>query len=208
MDFVIYYFTFLFLSILSFAILFIISRKDNSNSDKTGYDFARDVLDKNGYQSNYIVEVKGNYKDHYDFDKRVVRLSSNIYNGKSIYAYVISTFYAMYSVTTKKNKSYFKIISLFNKLMTFLGITSIILFIVGVSMSYELVQLAFVIMLFIYCYSLLSMYGVYLNIKEIKKLDDFEYNLLWFLYLIPLSAITLNVINMISDFLEDIKNRR
>lgn len=59
--------------------------KNISNSKGlTGFDVARTILDNNGLKSIYVTETSGMLSDHYDPTKRVVKLSKEIYHGKSI----------------------------------------------------------------------------------------------------------------------------
>ncbi len=55
-----------------------------SKSNYQGCNVARKILDKHGLNNISIEEVSGNLTDHYDPTKKVVRLSSDIYNGTSI----------------------------------------------------------------------------------------------------------------------------
>ena len=55
-----------------------------SNSNKTGREVARMILDKHNLRNIDVVEVSGNLTDHYDPTKKVVRLSTDIYSGTSI----------------------------------------------------------------------------------------------------------------------------
>lgn len=50
----------------------------------TGAQVARTILDRNGLRDVHIEHVGGYLSDHYDPRKKVVRLSSNVYNGTSI----------------------------------------------------------------------------------------------------------------------------
>ena len=50
----------------------------------TGREVARYILDKNDLENIDVVEVSGHLTDHYDPSSKVVRLSSNIYNGSSV----------------------------------------------------------------------------------------------------------------------------
>ncbi len=50
----------------------------------TGVQVARMILDRNGLRDVNIESIGGYLSDHYDPRKRVVRLSSNVYNGTSI----------------------------------------------------------------------------------------------------------------------------
>ncbi|MGL5531186.1 MAG: zinc metallopeptidase [Culicoidibacterales bacterium] len=50
----------------------------------TGYDTARKILDANGLDKVQVVPVKGTLSDHYDPARKVVRLSEEIFYGRSI----------------------------------------------------------------------------------------------------------------------------
>lgn len=49
-----------------------------------GGEVARTILKANGINNIYVVETSGNLTDHYDPRTKVVRLSTDIYNGESI----------------------------------------------------------------------------------------------------------------------------
>lgn len=62
------------------------SKYRNVKNEKklSGYDVARKILDAHDLKDMYIVETKGTLSDHYDPSQKVVRLSKEIYHGKSI----------------------------------------------------------------------------------------------------------------------------
>ena len=84
------------LILVSFLITFLAScyiksnyrkyKTVNVSSRKTGYDVAREILDQHNLSHILILEVAGELTDHYDPNKKVVKLSHDIYNGKSIAA--------------------------------------------------------------------------------------------------------------------------
>ena len=53
-------------------------------SGKSGFDVAREILDRNGLSKVLILETEGELTDHYDPSKKCVKLSHDIYHGKSI----------------------------------------------------------------------------------------------------------------------------
>lgn len=55
-----------------------------SKKKLTGQEIARIILDKNGLDNIYVTEVKGTLTDHYDPNRRVVRLSTDVFHGDSI----------------------------------------------------------------------------------------------------------------------------
>jgi len=50
----------------------------------SGQEVARMILDENGLTDVYVTEVKGTLTDHYDPNRKVVRLSTDIYHDESI----------------------------------------------------------------------------------------------------------------------------
>ena len=59
-------------------------KKINVKSGLTGAEVAREILKNNGLENVYVVETKEYLTDHYDPRAKVVRLSTDIYNGDSI----------------------------------------------------------------------------------------------------------------------------
>ncbi len=50
----------------------------------SGYDVARDILDRNGLRDIAVERSSGSLSDHYDPRKRVVRLSPEVHQGRSM----------------------------------------------------------------------------------------------------------------------------
>ena len=212
MDNAIYFIGLLLISFFAFGILYFVSKSGKGSLSKTGFDMARYILDCYGLSDVYIVEVKGNFKDHYDFDQNVVRLSTNVYNGNSVYANIIAAYYAMYAVNTKEEKQYFKIQKTLNGLFTFITYVILFVFIIGIFLSSGLVAFAVLALLLVYLYCIFLLYGTYLNVKKIKEtnLEDkvMIEKSLWFVYFIPFASLIVNVKNVLTDLLQDIKNKR
>ena len=61
-------------------------KKVSLKSGKTGYDVAREILDRNGLSHVLIIETQGELTDHYDPSNKTVKLSHDIYNGKTVAA--------------------------------------------------------------------------------------------------------------------------
>ena len=59
-------------------------KKVPNSKEITGYEIARQILDKNNLNDIMILETKGNLSDHYDPSRKVIKLSSDIYHGTSI----------------------------------------------------------------------------------------------------------------------------
>ena len=59
-------------------------KKIETKSGLDGFEVARKILDSNGLNNIDIVETQGELTDHYDPKRKVVRLSTDIYHGKTI----------------------------------------------------------------------------------------------------------------------------
>jgi hypothetical protein len=83
--------------------------KQITNKQKlTGYDVARTILDKHDLKDMYIVEVKGNLTDHYDPNKKVIRLSSDIYHGHTIAAMAVAAHECGHALQDKEGYLYMR----------------------------------------------------------------------------------------------------
>ena len=75
----------------------------------TGKDVAREILDRNGLQNIKIVEVRGNLTDHYEKKKKVVSLSSDIYNGDTIAAASVAAHECGHAIQHKEGYFFIKV---------------------------------------------------------------------------------------------------
>lgn len=64
--------------------------KVKSNCKLTGYDMAKKILEKNGLGNLYIVETKGTMTDHYDPTRKIVKLSTKVFNEDSVASIAIA----------------------------------------------------------------------------------------------------------------------
>lgn len=59
-------------------------RTKDTKRGLSGQEVARMILDKHGLSHIYVTEVKGTLTDHYDPNRKVVRLSSEVFHGTSV----------------------------------------------------------------------------------------------------------------------------
>lgn len=107
------------LPFLGFVITFIAQIYVNNSYNKykyqslrkrtTGAEIARDILDTNGLKDIKIVEVKGELTDHYDPKKKVVSLSSDIYNGDTIAAASVAAHECGHAIQHKEGYFFLKV---------------------------------------------------------------------------------------------------
>ena len=84
-------------------------KKVNNNSGISGKDAARKILDDNGLNNIDIVETRGNLTDHYDPSRKVIRLSTDIYNGTSIASVAVAAHECGHAIQDKEGYKPLKI---------------------------------------------------------------------------------------------------
>jgi len=87
-------------------------KKEKNSYDITGFDAAREILDKEGLQDMYIVETSGTLSDHYDPVRKTIKLSRDIFHGKSIAAVAIAAHEVGHAIQDKEGHFFMKIRSL------------------------------------------------------------------------------------------------
>ena len=75
-------------------------------SNKTGFDTAREILDQNGLSNVLILETQGDLSDHYDPSKKVVKLSHDIYHGRTIAAVSVAAHECGHAIQDKEGYSF------------------------------------------------------------------------------------------------------
>lgn len=96
-------------------------KKVNNKSGLTGFEVARKILDENGLKDIHIVEIQGNLTDHYDPTRKVVRLSSDIFNGSSIASTSVAAHECGHAIQDKDNYTFMRIRS---KMVPFVNLSS------------------------------------------------------------------------------------
>jgi len=81
-------------------------KKVDIRSKKTGFDVAREMLDKNGLSNVLILETQGELSDHYDPSKKVVKLSHDIYHGTSIAACSVASHECGHAIQDKEGYTF------------------------------------------------------------------------------------------------------
>lgn len=99
--------------ITSFASIYVNAmyskyKKVNNQRGLTGFDVARSILDKHGLSNVLILETSGNLSDHYDPSKKVVKLSHDIYHGKTIAAVAVAAHECGHAIQDKEKYAFLK----------------------------------------------------------------------------------------------------
>lgn len=128
------------------------------NKKLTGQEVARMILDSNGLQNIYVVSTNGELTDHYDPKRKVVRLSTDIYNGESIAAISVAAHECGHAIQDKVGYSFMKIRSFlvpFVNFVSYLGYFGLIVSIIGGITSY--IQLCILVLLVTILFQLVTL---------------------------------------------------
>lgn len=132
--------------------------KKRHSMNLTGYDVARQILDKNGLNDMIIVETGGNLTDHYDPNRKVVRLSKDVYHKNSVASIAIAAHECGHALQDKDGyfflkfrSTIFPIVSILSRISYFviffgflLEITNLIwlgIFAVGAGVFFQIITL-------------------------------------------------------------------
>ncbi len=117
-------------------------KRVKNTKELTGYDVARKILDENGLGDIYIVETRGELTDHYDPTKKVVRLSSDIYHGKTVAAMSVAAHECGHAVQDKEGYTFMRIRSAIFPIVNVA--TSISYWIILLGFLFELLDLIYI----------------------------------------------------------------
>ena len=117
-------------------------KRVKNTKELTGYDVARKILDENGLEDIYIVETRGELTDHYDPTKKVVRLSSDIYHGKTVAAMSVASHECGHAIQDKDGYTFMRIRSAIFPIVNVA--TSISYWIILLGFLFELLDLIYI----------------------------------------------------------------
>ncbi len=129
---------FLIVIIAGYVGIYIISSKYSkvNNSKKiTGLDATRKILDKNNLKHIIVIETKSKIGDSFDLDRGVIKLTSDVYYGKSITALGIATFIAYQFVWESENKESYILKSKIDNFLKYVIIGCYIMLLIGLMIN-------------------------------------------------------------------------
>ena len=157
-------------------------KKVNNKNGLTGFEVARKILDENGLKDIHIVEIQGNLTDHYDPTRKVVRLSSDIFNGSSIASTSVAAHECGHAIQDKDNYTFMRIRS---KMVPFVNLSSKLGYLaitIGIIFSlFDLAIFGIVLLLAMLAFQLVTLPVEFdasnraaEQIKKLKLLDETE----------------------------------
>ena len=144
----------------------------------TGAEIARIILDQNGLRDIKIQQVSGNLTDHYDPTKRVISLSTEIYQGDTIAAASVAAHECGHAIQHKEKYLFLKIRSFLVPLVNFSTKIGYLVVIIGIIFSFfELSLIGLVLLLAMLLFQLITL-PVEFNASSRAKRQLIELNLI------------------------------
>lgn len=183
-----------FIPLIAYFITFITYKKyDNIDNKKSisGFEVARNILDKHNLDNIYIVEKRGLFTDKYDEKQNVIRLSTPAFHNETIYSLAISSYIATKAQLYNKNNKMVKTKVILDSFIDLLTSLLYILLLIGIIMnSISIYKTILYLFIFILLYKIITIYieekiieqsikelikNKYIsnNNKEIKKLYNY-----------------------------------
>lgn len=144
----------------------------------TGAEVARIILDQNGLRDIKIQQVSGKLTDHYDPTKRIIRLSSEIYQGDTIAAASVAAHECGHAIQHKENYLFLKIRSLLVPLVNFSTKIGYLVVIIGLIFSFFKLSLIGLILLLAMLFFQIITLPVEFNASSRAKRQLIELNLI------------------------------
>lgn len=118
------------------AQIFIkISYENNSriknSKELTGYDVAKKILDKNGLNDLLIVETNGYLTDHYDPNRKVIKLSRNIYGNDTISSMAVAAHEVGHAIQDKEGYFFLRLRTFIFPIVSFISRISWLVILIG-----------------------------------------------------------------------------
>lgn len=129
------------------------SKKKKNINGLSGCEVARKILDSNGLEDIYVVEVAGELSDHYDPSRKVVRLSSEIFHGDSIASLAVAAHECGHALQDKDNYTLMRIRATlvpFVNFVTYLGYFGLIISLFAGVIGYLKLSIAVLIVVLLF----------------------------------------------------------
>lgn len=124
----------------------------------TGKEAARYILDKNELENIKVVETGGHLSDHYDPSKKVIRLSSSVYNDDSVGSVAVAAHECGHAIQDKQGYMFMKIRSALVPITTFSSYAGYLAIIIGIIFaSLKLIWIGIILEVIILLFQLVTL---------------------------------------------------
>ncbi|MEG1494972.1 MAG: zinc metallopeptidase [Bacilli bacterium] len=157
-------------------------KKVENKKNLSGLEVARKILDANGLEDIYVTETTGIFSDHYDSNRKVVRLSKDVFHGTSIASVAVAAHECGHAIQDKEGYIFIKLRGFIFPMVNIASNFGYIVIMIGLLFSINnLAWLGIGLLLFILLFQLITLpveFNASARAKELLKtqsvLDDTE----------------------------------
>lgn len=109
--------------------------KIDLKKNKSGFEVAKEILDKNGLDDIYIVEAPQSLVDSYDVNRKTIKLRTEVFHGETITAASIAAHECVHAIQSKENNGLMRFRSMLLPAILFINKISYITLLLGIFAS-------------------------------------------------------------------------
>lgn len=128
-------------------------KKVDTKRNITGFETAKAILESHGLKNIYVTETDGVLQDHYDPQRKTIKLSKEIFHGTSIASCSVAAHEVGHAIQDKENYSFYKIRSMMFPLVKLASYTGYIAILIGIifgSMNLFWIGIALEVIILVY----------------------------------------------------------
>ncbi len=151
-------------------------KKEKNACNLTGQEVARKILDENGLNNIHIVEINGELTDHYDSERKVIRLSADIFHGNTLAAVAVAAHECGHAIQDKENYTFLRMRSAIYPVVN--AATSISYYIIFAGLLFQAFKLAYIGIALTCCGLLFQLVTLPVEFdaskRALQKLEDYH----------------------------------
>lgn len=136
---------------------------EDNNSKLSGFEIAQKVVEKLNVKEPHIIKKKGLLLDHYNYERNVIKLSPEVFDGTDIYAGIVAINTALLTSKDKVAKGH--------KFTSFLVLLSYIVIVLGGFLNNpNIIHFGLILFILAFIFEMLLLDKLFKNEEEIDKL--------------------------------------
>lgn len=142
----------------------------------SGREVARKILDKHDLKDIYIVETRGFLTDHYDPSRKVIRLSTDVYNNESVGSVAVAAHECGHAIQDKEKYTFMRIRASLVPIVNFSSYAGYIAIVIGIiANSINIIWLGIALEAVILLFQLVTLpVEVDASKKALKELEEMK----------------------------------
>lgn len=180
----------------------------------SGFEVARLLLDHNNLKDVYVVQTNSILSNHYDLNRKVVRLSKDIFNDENIVSLVVAAHEVGHAIQDKENNNFLRLRGNIFKIFNITTISSYLLIVLGFIFHHiELIHLGIAFIVFDLIFELITLpiefnasSIVLKEMEDLKLIDEINREKIMALFFSCNLIYIASILNIVKVIIHRIKN--